>query len=57
MSKSMKASDQLQKTFGGYMSVDRIEALKFNWQKIKSLTLPRTLPKKPENPSGKPHGS
>jgi hypothetical protein len=27
-------------SYGGYMSVDRIEAIKTNWDKIQNLTLP-----------------
>lgn len=30
---------------GGYMSVDRLKALKTNWKVIKKLTLPGNHPK------------
>lgn len=40
MDKKNERCNELKKSFGGYMAVDRVAALKHNWKKIKSLTLP-----------------
>lgn len=41
MSRQAKLAEKMKETFGGYMSVDRVEALKYNWDTIQKLTLPR----------------
>jgi|GEM_PF-4857338 len=44
MKDDTKIPKEMKETFGGYMSVDRIAALKYNWETIQNLRLPRSTP-------------
>lgn len=44
MSDDNKIPKEMKETFGGYMSVDPVAALKYNWETIQKLRLPRSVP-------------
>ena len=57
MNNQTKIPKEMKETFGGYMSVDRIEALKYNWETIQKLRLPRAIPVSEETQKTKKHGT